>query len=237
MELLCTSGSIMLLHYSQWTEIYRYVSTTWASTDWLDFAFCALNMLLKMQSLWSVNVISQDFLWKLFDKYNRINDYSPLGIDLGMGNLQYPTGQNVSSELMFMEFATAKNHEILNPLNNSSNRLCAWKQHWRCVKLVCKCSPNRPCDFKSDYKCNALWLSYRATYTTAQKILRSFANHVFCEYREIFVPCNLSSCRVSSEKYNLRCFLHILDNLALSAKTILNTLSIIIFHWIKLMKG
>ena len=30
-------------------------------TDWLDFAFCALKLLLKMQSLESVNVISQNF--------------------------------------------------------------------------------------------------------------------------------------------------------------------------------
>ena len=63
---------------------YRCLSgtytTAWASTDYLDFAFCVLKLLLKMQSLDSVNGISQAriFLRRkvagLFDKYTRINE-------------------------------------------------------------------------------------------------------------------------------------------------------------------
>ena len=49
----------------------RFISTAWASTDWVDFASCALKLLLKMQSLQSVNVISQECLWGLFDKIHQ----------------------------------------------------------------------------------------------------------------------------------------------------------------------
>ena len=42
---------------------------------------------------------------------------------------EYPTGQNYSSELMFAKFATAKNHEKLNPLIFSSSGAISCKQH------------------------------------------------------------------------------------------------------------
>ena len=42
--------------------LVRYISTAWASIDAsLNFAFCALKLQLKMQSLESVNVISENF--------------------------------------------------------------------------------------------------------------------------------------------------------------------------------
>ena len=59
-----------LFHYSQWIELLpRYISTAWASTDWLtDFAFCDLKLLLKMQS-WicecqNLNISSRNFFGK-----------------------------------------------------------------------------------------------------------------------------------------------------------------------------
>ena len=58
--------------------LVRYIhiqQLAWASTDQLDFAFCVLKLLRKMQSLDSVNVISQAIIFlrrkiaELFDKY------------------------------------------------------------------------------------------------------------------------------------------------------------------------
>ena len=75
-ETLCISGSQMLLHYSQWAKVpIRYISTSWASTDWLDFAFCGLELLLRMQILESVKFISQEFLWVHFDINTRIRSW------------------------------------------------------------------------------------------------------------------------------------------------------------------
>ena len=48
---------------------------SWASTDWLDFAFCGLELLLKMQSLESEDFISREFLWVHFDKNTRIRSW------------------------------------------------------------------------------------------------------------------------------------------------------------------
>ena len=61
----------------KWIETHvRYLSTAHVSTDWLDFAFFALKLPLKMQSLTSVNLIWQEFDWGLFGRYTRINDWS-----------------------------------------------------------------------------------------------------------------------------------------------------------------
>ena len=105
---------------------------------------------------------------------------------------------------MFAKFATAKNREMLNPLKVSSNGCYLPENNTKDVK---ECSPHwdsnhRPLDSKPNYKSDTLWLSYRASWSLAKKILMWFANHLFREYRErttpsrIFVPCNLKSCRV-----------------------------------------
>ena len=71
----------------------------------------------------------------------------------------------------------------------------AWKQHWRCEKVL-------PC-WNSDHQPPITlhnWAIEPPAYSL--KILRSFANHLYHEYRErttpprICVPCNLSSCRL-----------------------------------------
>ena len=72
------SGSQVLLHSSQWIErLVRCISTAgYQQNELTSFAFCASKMPLKMQSLESVNVVSQKFLWRVFGNYTRINDYS-----------------------------------------------------------------------------------------------------------------------------------------------------------------
>ena len=58
-------------------------------------------------------------------------------------------------------------------------------------------------DHNTGYKSDALSLSYKVSWYLGQKIRGSFAKHLAREYWEktepsqIFMPCNLSSCRVS----------------------------------------
>ena len=87
--------------------------------------------------------------------------------------------------------------------------LFAWKQHWGCVKVHRSWNSHcQPSDFMSNFNSYTQWLSYSATCPSAENLLRSFANHLFCEYWErttpsrIFVPCNLSSWWVC-EKFSL----------------------------------
>ena len=48
--------------------------------------------------------------------------YEKITLIISTSNLEYPTGQKYSLELMFAKFATAKIAKDLNPLKISPNR-------------------------------------------------------------------------------------------------------------------
>ena len=154
--------------------MHLLVSATWRLTDYRIIGDVVILI---------VNIIILKFIHLLISTFIFICD-------------KYPTGQNDSLELMFAKFLTAKNREPTKRLFQQS--LFAWKQHRRCVKLFSRCSPtDLPISSTALYD----W-AIQPPVPQPKKILRLFANHLFGEYRarttpsRMFVPCNLSSCRV-----------------------------------------
>ena len=125
-------------------------------------------------------------------------------------NIIYPTGQNDSLELMFVKFATAKNRKKLNTPKDSRLR-CYLSENNTEDMLNCSTgAPQlgfKPPTFVIQIRLRVLhsMIKLHSHLFLSQKILRLFANHLFCEYWErtipsrIFVPCNLSSCRVDNK--------------------------------------
>ena len=112
---------------------------------------------------------------------------------------------------MFAKFATVKIAKDLNPLTkNNFQQVLNLK-----TLLVCTNMMRNDC---LDWDLNPGPLDHRAEVLPTElhthldimgKSLSLVANHLVCEYREkttpsrIFMPCNLSSCRVLYDKFYL----------------------------------
>ena len=88
--------------------------------------------------------------------------------------------------------------------------LYGWQQQKRKRVHTVWDSNLRPPDYKTVYKSDALSLSYRINWFQSKKVLGWFAKHQAREYQErttpsqIFMPCNLSFCRVGQIKIHQR---------------------------------
>ena len=112
---------------------YRCLSGTnpisLASADWLDFAFCDFKLLLRMQSLDSVNVISQARISPrrevagLFDKYARIKWFVEVDYRWKTSLKTIGKGGELLEILLFISLNNAALLIFHYELNNSWNWL------------------------------------------------------------------------------------------------------------------